>query len=301
MLHRLCRSAILTADVLLSLSCAGGGAAPAAEPPAAAAIASVSPPASTASAPSPFAPGLTPCPKDAPAGASCAAPPKPGASTTATAAAEDDHAVWNVPVTADDPVRGPADAIVTVVVFSDFECPFCKHEAETLARLRTDYATDVRVVWKDCPLPMHEHAMDAAELARAARAHAGDDGFWQAHDLLYAAQPDLGESSLHKIASALGLSWRSTRAEMKAARYGVVIQNGLALSDRVDIEATPTVFVNGKKSVGARPYETLRALVDSERESALRIVGTGIARSNVYSHIVANGKEVPPATDGKAP
>lgn len=206
-----------------------------------------------------------------------------------------------MPVTADDPVRGPADAIVTVVVFSDFECPFCKHEAETLARLRTDYATDVRVVWKDCPLPMHEHAMDAAELARAARAHAGDDGFWRAHDLLYAAQPDLGESSLHKIASALGLSWSSTRAEMKAARYGVVIQNGLALSDRVDIEATPTVFVNGKKSVGAQPYETLRALVDTERESALRIVGTGIARSNVYPHIVANGKEVPAATDGKTP
>jgi protein-disulfide isomerase len=249
-------------------------------------------------------PGLLPCAKDAPEGTSCGAAPPPAAGASAggtKAAPVDDPTVWKVPVGPDDPSRGPADALVTLVVFSDFECPFCKKTTPTFERILSEHARDVRLVWKDLPLPMHEHAEAAAELARAARAAKGDPGFWAAHDLLYAAQPDLGEGALHRIADKLGLPWGPTWASVRAARFGAVIRADSALSDRVDVQATPTTFVNGRKLVGAQPYDRTSALVDAELEKAKRLVAAGTAPSAVYARIIAQGTEVPVPADVPAP
>lgn len=241
--------------------------------------------------------GLTPCAKDPPEGSSCAAG-KPAATKGAPA---DATTVWNVPIGPDDPVRGPADALVTLVVFSDFECPFCKKALATLDRLLTELPRDVRVVWKDLPLPMHAQAENAAELARFARAQQGDAGFWKAHDLLYAAQESLGEVTFRKIAGQLGLPWTPTWAGMHAARFGNVIQSDVALSDRVLVEATPTTFVNGIKLVGAQPYERTRELVDAELAKARARLDAGISRATLYAAIVSNGVQVDPHTDTEPP
>lgn len=104
-----------------------------------------------------------------------------------------DTAVWKVPV-GRSPVRGKADAPITIVEFSDFQCPFCKRAEPTIDEVRRTYGDKVRVVWKDEPLPFHPRATPAAELARFAYAKKGQDGFWKVHDALFASQPKLEDS-----------------------------------------------------------------------------------------------------------
>jgi protein-disulfide isomerase len=106
------------------------------------------------------------------------------------AARRDDKTVWKVPVDAKDPIRGPADALVTIVEWSDFQCPFCKRVEATMKQIKDSYASDVRVVWKDNPLPFHNRAKPAATLARMAFDLKGEKGFWVAHDGLYDEKAD---------------------------------------------------------------------------------------------------------------
>jgi protein-disulfide isomerase len=248
---------------------------------------------------------LVPCAKDAPEGVGCAVKPpaQPAGqadAANAKAASEQDK-IWNVPVGPDDPVRGPANALVTLVVFSDFECPFCKRGGSTLQRVADELPHDVRLVWKDLPLPMHANAEPAAELARYARAAKGDAGFWKAHDLLYASQDSLGEAAFRRIAGQLGLPWAQAQAAIREAKFGTSIQADVALSDRVVVEATPTTFVNGVKLVGAQPYERTRELVDSELAKARNLVESGTDRSKLYAAIVSNGAQVEPRADTLPP
>lgn len=190
---------------------------------------------------------------------------------------------------------------MTVVVFSDFECPFCKRGAETLARLAEAYPKDVRIVWKDLPLPMHEHAEPAAELARVARANGGDAAFWSAHDLLYASQPKLDDPALEAISDKLGLKWSDVKAAIRGARFGAVIRADSALSDRTNVEVTPTSFVNGRLVRGAQPYDAVRAVVDTELTKARILVTGGVARSDVYGTIIQKGRQVTPPSDSPPP
>jgi protein-disulfide isomerase len=239
--------------------------------------------------------GLRPCAKDAPPESCAARPPHP-TPNGAPRPAEDDATVWKVPVDDRDPVRGPADALVTVVVFSDFECPFCKRAGPVFDKLLGDEPREVRLVWKDYPLPMHEHAETAAVIARMARELKGDAGFFRAHDLLYAAQP-LEDAALREVARALDLGWGAVSSAIRSARFGAVLRADVALGDRVDVQATPTTFVNGRKLVGAQPYERVRALVDEELAKARRLVESGVPRGALYAHVIAEGKQVSPPSD----
>jgi protein-disulfide isomerase len=229
------------------------------------------------------------------------APQAAGQAGTTSANAPEADKVWKVPVGPEDPMRGPADALVTLVVFSDFECPFCKRGKETFERLLAELPREVRLVWKDLPLPMHTNAEPAAELARFARASQGDRGFWKAHDLLYASQESLGDAAFRRIAGQLGLSWAQAQAAIREAKFGASIQADVALSDRVVVEATPTTFVNGVKLVGAQPYERTRALVDAELAKARALVDSGTDRNRLYAAIVSNGAQVEPRTDTQPP
>jgi protein-disulfide isomerase len=245
-------------------------------------------------------PGLTPCAKDDPTGESCGvahAASKDGGAPPAQMVAND-KTVWAVPVGPDDPVRGPADALVTVVVFSDYECPFCKKENPLFEQLLKDFQGDVRLVWKDLPLPMHEHAEAAAELARAARAQKGDTGFWAAHDLLYEAQTTLGDPTYERICEKLGLPFAATSSAIHAARFGDVIERDVKQSDAVNVQATPTTYVNGRMIVGAQPYERLHAVVTEELAKAKDLVRSkNVPRNAVYTKIYESGVQVKATSD----
>ena len=97
---------------------------------------------------------------------------------------EDTKTVWKVPV-GKSPIQGKDTAPVTIAIFSDFQCPYCKRVEPTFAKIKETYGDKVRVVWKHEPLPFHPRAEPAAQLAMEARAQKGDKGFWDAHDKLF--------------------------------------------------------------------------------------------------------------------
>ena len=291
------RGLVVSAHVLGLLGCSGSPPPPARAQPDATEI--------DLSKPAPDRPawpvGLVPCAKDAPEGTGCAVRPAPGAAERPEESPDTAEKVWHVSVGPDDPVKGADDALVTLVVFSDFECPFCKRFTTTTDRLLSELPREVRIVWKDLPLPSHPHAEAAAELARFARRAQGDAGFWKAHDLLYASQESLGDATFRQIIGRLGLPFSPAWSAIREARFGSVIQADVAESDSVLVEATPTLFVNGVKLVGAQPYERTRALVDAELSKAKAMVAAGTPVKSLYDSIVSKGVRVEPRTDTQLP
>ena len=203
-----------------------------------------------------------------------------------------DAQVWKVPV-ATSPTRGLASALVTVVEFSDFQCPFCKRVQPTLERLRTEYGDRVRWVWKDEPLPFHPRAVPAAELARFARAQKGEAGFWTAHDKLFDAQPKLDDADLESVARAMGLDAAKAAAAIKNKAFQKAIDEDASLADDVQASGTPHFFVNGRRLVGAQPYDKFKALIDAEIANAESLVRRGVARTALYETIIKDGKSAP--------
>ena len=141
-----------------------------------------------------------------------------------------DTNVYKVPV-GKSPVLGEKDAIVTIVEFSDFQCPYCKAVEETLKQVRAKYGKDVRLVWKNEPLPFHPRAEPAAELALEARAQKGDVGFWAAHDALFASQPKLADADLESIGRDLKLDVSKVKEAIAKHKYEEVIDDETLLAD----------------------------------------------------------------------
>ena len=197
--------------------------------------------------------------------------------------------VWKVPVVS-SPVRGSGAALVTIVELSDFQCPFCKRVQPALEQVRSAYGDRVRIVWKDAPLSFHPRAIPAAELARFARAAKGDAGFWTMHDLLFDAQPRLDDPELEALARHAGLDGAKAMAAIKARAAAKLIDADLLLMDEVSAEGTPHFFINGKKLVGARPFEKFKSVIDVELARAEALVASGVARAAVYDTIIKDGK-----------
>jgi protein-disulfide isomerase len=204
-----------------------------------------------------------------------------------------DETVWKVPVTNDDPSRGPADALVTIIQFSDFECPFCNKVEATLSQLLEEYPKDVRLVWKDMPAPMHPRAKPAALLARFAHAEKGNAGFWAAHDALFESQRDLADESLARIAEQLGLDAKKARAAQSSRTLGAKIDEGFELSQDFEITGPPHFFINGRRLSGALPYATFKTLVDSQLAIAQDLVRRGVAREAVFRELMKSAKPAP--------
>ena len=162
------------------------------------------------------------------------------------------------------PARGATTALVTIVEFGSFQCPFTKRAEETLAALRAQYGDKLRFVWKDEPLSSQVRAMPAAELAREARAQKGDAAFWAVHDALFASAPALEDADLEHIAALAGLDARKAMAAVRAHKHEAGIEADLALSDDVHAGGTPSFFINGRHVGGAQPVETFRPILDEE-------------------------------------
>jgi len=207
---------------------------------------------------------------------------------------DEDLNVWKVPVSADDPVRGAKDALVTVVEFSDLQCPFCKRVEDTLKQLTESYGKDLRIVWKDNPLPFHPRARPAAYLARYAYTQKGNDVFWRAHDQLFQSNPKLEDVDFERIAGQLGLNWAAAKAASDRGVFAAKIDGSIALASELQARGTPHFFINGRRLSGAQPYENFAKLVDEQLALAKGLVASGTPRANVYEKIIRNGKEPPP-------
>jgi protein-disulfide isomerase len=159
------------------------------------------------------------------------------------------------------PSRGPVGAPVTVVAFSDFECPFCSRAVPTLKTLEEEYAGKLRVAFKHQPLPNHPHA----KLAAAASLAAHEQGkFWEFHDLLFANQRQLDRASLEGYAKRLGLNEARFKAALDSGKYDAQVTADSAQGTSVGASATPTFFINGRPVVGALPIDHFRRIIDEE-------------------------------------
>ena len=171
-----------------------------------------------------------------------------------------------IAVEADDPALGPAGAPVTIVEFSDFQCPFCQRVAPTLKKVRETYGDRVRIVWKDFPLTsIHPQAFKAAEAAQCAREQGK---FWEYHDRLFANQQALDVDSLKKYAADTALDSAKFNACLDTAKYAERVQAQMEVGADLGVNSTPAVFVNGRLLSGAQPYETFATVIDEELQRA---------------------------------
>jgi protein-disulfide isomerase len=167
-----------------------------------------------------------------------------------------------IEVTADDPSIGSSSAPVTLVEFSDFQCPFCQRVAPTLKQVKEKYGDKVRIVWKDFPLTqIHPQAFKAGEAAHCA----ADQGkFWEYHDRLFANQQSLQPNDLKKHAADLGLDAGAFGTCLDSSKYGERVRDGVAEGSRLGVNSTPTIYINGRVLSGAQPYETFVTVIDEE-------------------------------------
>ncbi len=205
---------------------------------------------------------------------------------------EDPKAVYKVPVD-DSPVRGPADALVTIVESSDFECPFCKRVGPTMKQVEENYRGKVRFVFKHNPLPFHPKAMPAAIAAEEGRAQGGTAKFWEMHDRLFESAPALDRPALEAVAQAAGLDMTAFRKALDENRHESRIRRDQALVNGVGANGTPSFFVNGRKIAGAVPYETFKAVIDEELARAEALVKGGVPAKDVYARILENAATAP--------
>jgi protein-disulfide isomerase len=197
--------------------------------------------------------------------------------------AEADTAIHRVPIGA-SPVRGRSDALVTIVEFGDFECPFTRRVEPTLVKLRERYGDQVRFVWKNEPLPGHGQSRPAAELAFEAQAEAGDAAFWAAHDAILTSTLEYGE--LDRIGRDVKLDPEKVRAALLEKRYAKRIEDDEALAKETDAGGTPHFFINGRRFKGARAVEDFAAVIDAALADARARVAKGTPADRVYDEIM---------------
>lgn len=205
---------------------------------------------------------------------------------------EDTTTVFKVPV-GSSPAIGSSNALVTIVEFSDFQCPYCGRVEPTLKQIREKYADKVRLVWKNEPLPFHNRAEPAAELAMEARAEKGDKGFWDVHDKLFASQPKLDDPDLDKVAQEAGLSLDKVHEAIKTHKYKAQIDADNDLADDMQASGTPHFFVDGRRLVGAQPIEKFQTIIDEEVTKAQGLLAKGVKPDQLYDTMIKDGKGAP--------
>jgi protein-disulfide isomerase len=159
------------------------------------------------------------------------------------------------------PAKGPTDARITLVEFSDFECPYCSKAAAKVEAILQAYPKDTRLVYKQYPLPDHPHARMAAEAALAALAQ---DKFWPMHDKLFANGRHLSAETIAGIAKDIGLDMEKFQADMQSASVKQTLRKDIADGDKVDIQGTPTIFVNGKRYNGGLELPLVKPILEAE-------------------------------------
>ena len=223
-----------------------------------------------------------------------------GTSKPALPRAPADATVYKVSIEG-SPMRGPADAPVTLVEFSDYQCPFCSRADKTVEQLRQEYGSKLRIVMKEFPLPFHPNAKPAALAALAA----GQQGkYWELHDKLFANQGALDPAGIERMAKEVGVDLGRFNTDRQTPQLEQVVTRDLAEGSQLGVSGTPAFFINGRKLVGAQPLESFKVVVDEELKKAEALIGSGVAPADVYAHLMQNAvakADVPAPAPSAAP
>jgi protein-disulfide isomerase len=158
--------------------------------------------------------------------------------------------------------RGPKDAPVTIVEFSDFQCPFCKTATVTIKQVLDKYPGKVRLVFRDYPLAsLHPQAPKAHEAARCA---ADQSKFWEYHDVLFERSPKLSVPELKRYAQELKLDATAFDQCLDSGKHTAQVDKDFQEGVSLGLTGTPSFFINGKQIVGAQPFATFQKVVDGE-------------------------------------
>jgi protein-disulfide isomerase len=159
------------------------------------------------------------------------------------------------------PVEGPANAPITIVEWSDYQCPFCKRAHPTIEQVLSEYKDKVRFIYLDYPLPFHQSAMPAAQAVHCAE----DQGkFWEYHKNLFEAAGDLSSADLSKRATDLGLDAAKFQACIDSKKHDELIKSNYDDGSALGVTGTPAFFINGRMLVGAQPIEQFREVINDE-------------------------------------
>ena len=191
-----------------------------------------------------------------------AAAPTAAAPTPAAPAPSGGDVTKISPVTSDDNIRGNPDAKITMIEYSDFECPFCQRHAPTLQQVLDQYGDDVRLVYRHFPLSsIHPQAQIAAEASECA----GEQGkFWEYHDLLFANQSALQATNLKSYAGQLGLNQGQFDDCLDSQKYAAKVNQQTAEAQAAGITGTPGTFVDAELVRGAYPLSAFTQIIDAK-------------------------------------
>jgi protein-disulfide isomerase len=165
--------------------------------------------------------------------------------------------------TDDDPFYGPADAPVTIIEFSDYQCPYCTQwQTQVWPQILKNYGDQIRLVYRDFPLAsIHSQAAQAAFAADCANEQ---NAYWQYHDKLFQGKSGLGESAFKEYASELNLDMAAFDECLSSQRYKDEVQADFDYAAKLGVNSTPTFFVNGIAVIGAQPFEVFKQIIDKE-------------------------------------
>ncbi len=166
----------------------------------------------------------------------------------------------DVSYTADDPVRGPKSAPITIIEFTDFQCPYCKRSQDTLKKVLEVYGDQVKIVEKQFPLSFHNRAKPAAEAVLCAKEQGK---FWEMHSKVFPSQ-SLEDADFTRFATEIGLNMKKFNKCYTEHRMAPRIDADMAEGQRVGVRGTPHFFINGRPINGAQPFEAFKAIIDEE-------------------------------------
>jgi len=180
------------------------------------------------------------------------AAPQPGRPTI------DYNKVHNFPI-GSSAIKGNKNAPVTIVEFSDFQCPYCARLQPTLTQVLNAYPKDVRLVFKDFPLSFHKQAKNAAKAARAA----GEQGkYWEMHDLIFEKYSSVNEAMFKEFAAKLNLDMNKFNADFSSTKYDQLIQQDINLGRTAGVTGTPSLYLNGKR-MQRRSFDDFKTAIDA--------------------------------------
>ena len=188
-----------------------------------------------------------------------------GAAANAPAEpAPDPNKVYDIPIEK-SPVRGPADAPITIVEFSDFQCPYCAEAKPLIEQVLQAYPKDVKLVFKQFPLgSIHENAVAAAK-ATVAAGH--QKKFWEMHDILFDNHRELSYDKLKEYAGRIGLNVHLWEEDFQALDVQQAVNQDMRTGRAADVDGTPAFFVNGRR-VMDRSFESFKTMIEDARRAA---------------------------------
>ena len=167
------------------------------------------------------------------------------------------------PVADSDHIIGAKNAKVTLVEYSDFQCPFCQRHLPSVKQALADFPNDVRLVFRHYPLSFHPEAQKAAEASECAAKIGGNDAFWKMHDELFASQATLSRSVYTELAKKLGLNTGNFDKCLDSGEMASRVTSDLNEGTSAGVEGTPATFVNGRLVSGAIPYSELKSAIEA--------------------------------------